>query len=279
MNAGVRIAGFAALLALAFGGAAVAGGAIDPSPTAKPRAHGAGMGMSPEHSDMEPAGLAVAEHGFRLALADTRFARGRTAPLRFRILGADGRAVRDFATEHEAKLHLIIVRRDLTGYRHLHPRLAPDGTWSVPARFDAPGPYRVFADFTSGGERVTLGGDVFVPGRFAPRALPAATTVARTGAYRVRLADGGSGLLRFSVSRGGREVTDLQPYLGARGHLVALREGDLAYLHVHPQEGATPGAGISFRAEYPSSGRYRLFLQFRHGGRVHTAAFTQEVER
>lgn len=74
----------------------------------------------------------------------------------------------------------------------------------------------------------------------------------------------------------GRNLDDIEPYLGARGHLVALREGDLAYLHVHPESDATEGRDIRFAVEYPSAGRYRLFLQFKHEGRVHTAAFTRE---
>jgi hypothetical protein len=79
------------------------------------------------------------------------------------------------------------------------------------------------------------------------------------------------------VSKDGREVTDIEPYLGARGHLVALREGDLAFLHVHPEDAATAGAGINFGVEYPSRGAYRLFLQFKHDGAVRTVAFTEEV--
>ena len=79
-------------------------------------------------------------------------------------------------------------------------------------------------------------------------------------------------------------MTDLQPYLGAYGHLVALREGDLAYLHVHPE--GTPGAGgtppgptIGFRAEVPGAGGYRLFLDFQEGGVVRTAEFTVAATR
>jgi hypothetical protein len=72
-------------------------------------------------------------------------------------------------------------------------------------------------------------------------------------------------------------VRDIEPYLGARGHLVALREGDLAYLHVHPESKATQGSDIRFGVEYPSRGRYRLFVQFKLDGKVHTAAFTREV--
>ena len=74
--------------------------------------------------------------------------------------------------------------------------------------------------------------------------------------------------LRFSVTRGGRPVA-VEPYLGARGHLVALREGDLA------SSTSTPDARrLRFKATLPTAGSYRLFLQFKTGGRVHTAAFT-----
>ena len=93
----------------------------------------------------------------------------------------------------------------------------------------------------------------------------------------MRVHEDGDGL-DFEVLRDGAPVEDLEPYLGARGHLVALREGDLAFLHVHPDEAgeAEPGR-IGFGVEYPSAGRYRLFLQFKHEGVVQTVAFTREV--
>ena len=79
------------------------------------------------------------------------------------------------------------------------------------------------------------------------------------------------------MSRDGERVEEVQPYLGADGHLVALREGDQAFLHTHP-EGEPGGSGpIRFQVEYPTAGRYRLYLQFRHGGKVHTAEFTRIV--
>jgi hypothetical protein len=93
------------------------------------------------------------------------------------------------------------------------------------------------------------------------------------------LRPGTSSRLTLTVTKDGVPVTDLQPYLAAYGHLVALRDGDLAYLHVHP-DGA-PGDGrtqagprIVFHVEVPSTGPYRLFLDFQHDGVVRTAAFT-----
>ena len=116
-----------------------------------------------------------------------------------------------------------------------------------------------------------------VPGDFEPAELPhPARRVTTEDGYEVRLAGEGEDV-RFEVYAGGRRVEDVEPFLGARGHLVALREGDLAFLHVHPQSKASEGREIRFGVEYPSPGRYRLFLQFRHDGRVQTAAFTQEV--
>ena len=67
--------------------------------------------------------------------------RGRVRALRFRIVDADGRTVRDFDVEHTKRMHLIVVRRDLTGFQHLHPAQAADGTLvgaAAPARRPAP---------------------------------------------------------------------------------------------------------------------------------------------
>jgi hypothetical protein len=179
-------------------------------------------------------------------------------------------------------MHLIVVRRDMTGFQHLHPTMRADGTWATPLAVGEPGSYRVFADFARGGESQTLAGDLNVDGPVDWRELPAPREVARTGdGYEVHVSGGGStaggeGELAFTVTRHGTEV-DVEEYLGADGHLVALREGDLAFLHVHPMEGNAAGKGIRFMTEFPSAGSYRLFLQFKHKGRVHMAAFTREV--
>ena len=269
MSGPLRIAAFAALLGVVFAASLLAGGAVDPD---GPEESAADHEMAAEPSQDGPRGLAVSDHGLTLELDRDTLPLGRRASLAFRVTDEEGVAVRDFDLEHERRMHLIVVRRDLTGYRHLHPRQTADGSWQSAARFGEPGSYRVFADFSRGGEPVTLAADLDVAGRYSPRPLPEPSeAVALPDGYRVALtADGGE--LEFAVTRAGRPVADIQPYLGARGHLVALRDGDLAFLHVHPDEHR-----LAFQVEYPSAGRYRLFLQFRHRGRIHTAAFTQEV--
>jgi hypothetical protein len=296
MNARARIAAFAALLAAIFGVALLAGDVIDPKGDAAvadnrhadaamddDMAHGDGAKTARPGDEATPPGLAVADHRLRLVADRTALPVSSTNAYTFRIVDAKGATVRDFALEHGKRLHLIAVRRDLTGYQHLHPTQQADGSWTVPLRFTAPGAYRVFADFTpKGGAKTTLGTDVTVDGDATYVALPAPATHAAVDGYDVAVSGtpvaGEMAKLTFTVTRDGRPVTDLQPYLDARGHLVALRAGDLAYLHVHPEDEATPGDRISFMTELPTAGRYRLFLQFKHQDRIHTVAFTQEVK-
>ena len=279
MSPAIRNLGiFAVALVALFGLAVVAGRLLDPdAPVGEAAEHS--NGHSKAMTDMtidHVRGLAVAENGLRLVIDDPELRRGAEGELRFRIVDADGRAVRDFDVEHTKRMHLIVARRDLTGFQHLHPTMGPDGTWSAPLRLPDAGSYRVFADFAHEGRLTTLAADVRVDGAADLKALPAPQPVATSdGGYDVRLAagvarPGRESTLRFTVTRGGRPVA-VQPYLGASGHLVALREGDLAFLHVHPVEHG------AFQATFPTVGRYRLFLQFRVADRVQTVAFTQEV--
>ena len=228
-----------------------------------------------------PGGLSVSAGGYTLEARPTVFEVGREEAFGVRIVDRAGREVRDLDEQHEQLMHLIVVRRDLSHYQHLHPSLDEDGSWSVPLTLPVPGVYRAFVDFSVNGEPLTLGVDLTAPGDLRVDPLPGPTNAVRIeDGYEVVLeaetptADARS-LLRFRIERGGREIEDLEPYLGAMGHLVALREGDLAYLHVHPTGGA--GTQIEFHTEFPSQGRYRLFLQFAHAGVVRTAAFTVEI--
>lgn len=279
----MRIAGFAAALGVTFGAAALAGASLDPLRDAG-SSHGHDAMGGARSVAGGPAGLGVSEGGYTLAPDASSIPLGRPADLRFRILGPDGDAVTDFDVEHERRMHLIVVRRDLTGYQHLHPVLDASGAWSVRLALPEAGVYRAYADFTTGGRSMTLATDLFAGGSFDPVPLPSPAPDDETAdGYRAELASHGaaageSAELEYALSRDGRPLEDVEPYLGADGHLVALREGDLAFLHAHPEESDEPGV-IRFEASLPSPGRYRLFLQFKHRGEVRTVAHTLEVPR
>jgi hypothetical protein len=280
VSVAARLAGFAAILALAFGGAAFAGSRLDvrpgePSGDAAEPAHGMGAEEEGGHGAKAPdaiRGLAVSDDGHALELERTTARAGKRFELAFRITGRDGATVSDFDVEHTKRMHVIIVRRDLTGFQHVHPVQRPDGSWTVPVALPDPGTYRVFADFSTQDEPRTLGADLTVDGAADAHPLPAPNRTVTTDGLDVRLTAEGEEL-GFEVTRDGAPVA-VDDYLGAKGHLVALREGDLAFLHVHPDEDR-----LRFMAELPTAGRYRLFLQFQVDGEVHTAAFTHEVTR
>lgn len=318
MTAVSKLIAFAVVLAVVLAGAAAAGALLDPQApggkaNAKPEAAGHDNGSSEmndmttseqgkhvsKHSErgtagehgsmsMEVRGLAVAQDDLRLAIENPELGKGQTRELRFRIVDDRDRAVRDFDVEHTKRMHLIVVRDDLTGFQHLHPSIDASGTWRTELRLPEPGSYRLFADFSHSGKPMTLAGDLRVDGYANLQALPPPASTATSGnGYEVRLQSsparaGRESELRFAVTRNG-EAVHLEPYLGANGHLVALRDGDQAFLHVHPIDhphGATDGRGedsIRFESTFPTAGSYRLFLQFKHEGKVHTAAFTRQV--
>ncbi len=291
MTTPVRVAGFVLSLLVVFlaarGVGAVA--APDPAPPA-PMGHEqmaepdhdeeseAGHGgheAEPEEASDGPGGLAVSEAGYTLRIVSEPRP-GADRPLRFVIDGPDGEPVTTYDEVHDQRLHLVKIRRDGADYQHVHPTLRPDGTWTARLTL-SPGTSRVFADFTpTDGPALVLGTDVQLDGGYSSASTPDVTRTATVADYRVELegdlAGGEASPLTATITRDGEPVTDLQPYLGAYGHLVALREGDLAYLHVHPAD-ADAGPQIPFVAEVPSDGRYRLFLEFRHRGVVRTVPF------
>jgi hypothetical protein len=292
MSTSAKVAGFALAVAAVFGAAVLVGRVVGPidEPADDPMAGHGGDPMG-THDDMAmgdhalPGGLQVSQDGYTLRLAHDRVRPGSSRPVAFTITGPDGEALTAYDVEHEKQLHLIAVRRDLTGFQHVHPVLT-DGVWRDDLAL-TPGEWRLIADFKpAGADPLTLGADLAVAGDYRPVVQQPESRTARVGDYRVTLDGGLTGgqdaTLTLTVTRDGEPVTDLQPYLGAYGHLVALREGDLAYLHVHPDgepgDGVTqPGPDVVFHAEVPSAGRYHLFLDFRHRGVVRTAAFVVEA--
>ncbi|GAA0938465.1 hypothetical protein Vau01_094550 [Virgisporangium aurantiacum] len=233
-----------------------------------------GTASVPSSSSSPPPSHAHAGPEYSLALESSDFSLGVSRDLRFRIAGAFGDPVTEFAVKHDKRMHVVVVRSDLTGYQHLHPTLGPDGVWSVPLTLTAPGTWRVFADFTAAdGVDATAAAFLLVGGAFSPAPLPPAGSVADISGVSVtldgRVRPGGTEPLTFTVSASG----PLDRYLGAYGHLVLVRAGDLAFVHVHPED-ALRGGSVRFWVTLPGPGTYRAFFDFSIAGVVRTAEFT-----
>ncbi len=271
-----------------------AGGPTDSGPAVSAtdgHQHPAGTGPHTHRGDggtgeTLATGTTVSAGGYTLQPLERTQPAGVRADYRFRIVGTDRQPATRFAVVHDKPLHLIVVGRDLTGYQHLHPTMAPDGTWSVPLTLARPGGYRVYADFSVTAANGTqlplvLGVDHTVPGAHTPTALPPPQAQATAGPYAVSMTGtptvGLTSPIHFQINSADTATpAQLERYLGAYGHLVVVREGDLGYVHVHPEPELVDGT-VKFWLTAPSSGRYRAFLDFQVAGKVHTGEFTINV--
>ena len=186
----------------------------------------------------------------------------------FHLTAADGTTVTDFTEAHGAILHTIIIRPDLSDFNHVHPTIGADGSWTVD--LPAPGPWHVVFDSTPAGASgpIVVAANLDDETPVATVALPPPDdTVEVDGLIVTR-----SGFSFTYASADGGPATGLEPYLGQPSHLVAIRQGDLAYTHLHPS-GDMSGM-FMFGMGITEPGTYRLFLQFGHNGKVLTAPFT-----
>ncbi|RKT55251.1 hypothetical protein [Saccharothrix australiensis] len=258
-------------------------------------AHSAHQRAAP--ADLAPAahsdGLSEAESGYRFERVTVPDRRGDAVPVAFRIIGPDGRARTGFRENQTKQLHFFAVRDDMHVFQHVHPTLVGD-TWHTTLALPDGGAYRMFAEFVPHDTEdprhpVVLGVPFSVPGDtgFVPVPAPGAEAVTDSGFTVVRVDEPAEPTplrpqeLRFAIrTPDGEPVRTLDPHLGAHGHMTGFHTMLLSATHLHPVE--PPGAPLvngelTFQAVFADLGEYRLFLEFSHGGRVHTASFTVAV--
>lgn len=287
MNAPVRLGLYGLSLIGVFVAAALVAGAVVPDSVVAERvetASGAHAGMASGAESSPTRGVSLESHGFQLSTVRAPGAIGVSGELSFEILDSHGEVVTEYTESHEKDLHLIVVRTDGAEFTHVHPELGPGGSWTMPWTWQSAGSYRIFADLIPAGEEeaITLTRTVEVAGELSPASLRRESLNTHVDGYDVRLEGelhvGATSVLTLSVTKNGDPVTTIEPYLGAFGHLVALRDGDLAYLHVHP-EGAEPAPGdisgpdVEFATAAPTAGLYLLYFDFQIEGEVRSAPF------
>lgn len=230
-------------------------------------------------------GTRGSEVGYSLAALEVRERADGIGELSFRIDDYDGEPVTDYVEELTKELHLYVVNDDLTVFRHLHPTRDDDGTWTAP--FDVPdaGGYRVVTEFIAvdeggNGDHVVLGRGLALPSG------DPGDTVAEDRAVTVTVSQaptaGPDGELRLVVRDAAGEPVNLGTYLGAYAHVTGFHRGSGAMVHLHPlgaPEVTEDGAELTFHAEVPDAGDYRLFAQVRVDGFLHTVPVELTVAR
>lgn len=202
----------------------------------------------------------------------------------------DGAAPLPLARVHTKPLHLIVVRKDLSFFDHVHPESQMDGSLALDYTFPQAGDYLLYADLTpQNATNQVFRLPVTVPGNAPPSlALQETPASARLiGDYRISLsvsptpaASRDESTLTFTLTQDGKPLADLEPFLGAGGHCVILSEDTKAYLHSHPVErapAAVYGPSVTFHTHFPRPGLYKVWGQFQRQGRVLTADFVLRV--
>jgi hypothetical protein len=254
---------------------------------------------------------------------------GKPQVLTIQVRSAKGKAIKQFDIQHEKLMHLILVRNDLSYFTHLHAESISKGKLQVTANLPVDGQYTAFADYVPKGAQQQVSIQTLSVGKDKDKDKASASITPLTPDVTLSKSVGDlkvSLLLNPKTIKPGQEtavtldmkdaagkpVADLQPYLGAMGHLVVIKQSPVLtaanYLHAHPKEMAgmsnvsemhgeksstdtensmdmehskqsntsTPGQ-VAFETTFPESGVYKLWGQFQRNGKVITADFTVSI--
>ncbi len=207
------------------------------------------------------------------------------ATLKLMIHGARGEMLKDFTVAHDQKIHLIVIRQGVDQFAHLHPEVDAAGNITIRHTFPAGGTYQLFADYQPVGGSAGVAMTEIKVGGDSPPAPPLVPnvpgTVAGDGLTARVAVDGASpgaeATVRFELlDTAGKPVIDLEPYMGATGHLVVVSADAKQYVHAHPTGSGTKNL-VSFQARFPQAGLYKGWGQFKQAGRVHVVPFVVKV--
>lgn len=204
--------------------------------------------------------------------------------------------------QHDKKLHLIVVSKDLSYFDHIHPEFQANGSYDInvlakganytngrfhnETKFEQGGDYVLFADYVPSGashqlERIELN----VSGTtYKAQKYTTAKTVSITDGYEVSLVPEGGKFFNEGTShisgiikKDGKEISadTFENYLAAKAHVVVISEDSQNYLHVHPE---VVNGRLDLHTTFGKPGIFRGWMQFQTNGQVHTADFVIVVE-
>ncbi len=205
---------------------------------------------------------------------------------------------------HEQLMHLMVVSEDLESFDHIHPQPIAGNLFRVTYKFPHGGVFWLLADHTAPGDasrvarfRLTVDGP---PRSAAPKENELESTIVRSGVRAELSTDqplrtGRDITFRFALTEqvSGRAINDLQPYLGAWAHVIAISEDAAEVIHAHALEKVTnPQTGEHTHAAAGPSpseivaatgfrcpGVYKLWLQVQRDSEIITFPFVLQVQR
>ncbi len=270
------------------------GGGCDALPTDPPAEKPTNPSSTDPHAGHamptpQPSAGTAVDAGDRLRLDGADSLSPGDVTFRFTLFGTNGRPLAEdgLSIVHDKRVHLLLVRDDLSQFQHLHPEFR-SGKWIAQTSITEPGMYQLYADISPIGEPpVVLRLPVRIGTGSSDPAFPTPNPFLEATAQGIRanlapnpaFQAGTSTELTFRLTKDGAPLTRIDPYLSAFGHVVILKHDDpTQFLHVHPLTTAAPANGeVRFGTTFPSAGRYTLFAQFNAEGTVRTFPITVDV--
>ena len=242
--------------------------------------------------DDRPEKSAAASYELKLVDWDESTLPDRPAQLKFQVMDTKtSKPLTQFDIVHEKRLHLLLASKDFSRFLHEHPEMASDGTWTFDGTFPAGGDWRVYADVAPEGKgsqmlasRITLAGDPPTGTPMYVKGLGPASQGGVTGKIEltkpIEPATMSAIAVRLTDTATGKPVANLEPYLGADGHLMIFSTDGQTVVHSHPDEKKAAGVAqgvVGFTARFPHPGTYIAYAQFKRAGDIKTLGFTIEV--
>ena len=276
------------VLILIAGAGCAASNPSSPTTATPPSSHHMPTPSTTETSDHSEIEHIAKPAGARIDLENKNSFKPGEVTFTFTLYGLDGHEFGpdDLKIAHEKKMHFILVRDDMTGFQHVHPEYV-NGKWTVKTTIAEAGQYQLYIDVEPVEEKpVVLRVSVVIGTPTVTKNFPTPQTdrSAEDQGYRATLTataikTNEPTKLTFTITKNGQAVTQIDPYLGAYGHVVLLRHNDPDdFFHVHPLSETKPMNGIvEFQTEFPVKGRYTLYAQFNTGGSVKIFPITIDV--
>lgn len=209
-------------------------------------------------------------------------------PIAIRIKDQSNKLIQSFDTVHEKKMHLFIVSKDLSYFSHLHPKYKGNGEFDFTASFPTGGDYKMISEFTPAGAGdnsvethwVHIDGPVSNAVPIEPdRSLTKEVDGKKVTLSINNLITGKTLHMTFSIrdAKTDKPIKNLQPYLGAMGHAVAISADTKNYLHIHPMATEGTGPEVTFMTIFPEKGVYKIWGQFKQEDKVFVIPFIVKV--
>lgn len=191
----------------------------------------------------------------------------------------------DLQISHEKQLHLLVYDPSLKEFQHVHPEY--NGMlWTVELKFSVNGQYWVWAqgELSSDSQDFSASAHLEITGGLPAWPLPPSLSDMRLGAVGNSQAEieaskieaGKMIMLRMKFARTDGTQPQIEPYLGAFAHIVAVPEDGDSLLHVHPMNGTNSTEGM-IHMTFPQPGAYRLWIQYIDGGDLKTIPLAIKV--